>query len=385
MDDFSIERGPAGTVPVLRRDFSRLHVTDKLRDYPRKRKVDGRRLVHHAGKAPIADPDPFGYYHATSAQSATGYGCQAVLNMWDPYCELSGDHSLSQLGIQNYDNPKLQSLEAGWGVCQDQYGDWQPHLFTYYTTNGYDTDGDGLGGYNRDYTGWVQYDANVFPGIRINGSSNYGGGQTVITIKFQLWQGNWWFQTQGIWMGYYPASLFTGKNAGTTLGDHGEWLGFWGEVYSARSDPTRTTTDMGSGNFAEDEWTWSAFQSNTQIQTDLQGTMADSNGLVSSEDSSYYDIEFHMQSGSSWGSYFWFGGPGRVERLRIPDVPRDGVRVLVGGADGILITIDANGHIHILPSQGPGDPELLKAITALLKGLRVLGQLAAGAPSPVGS
>ena len=283
MDDFSIERGPAGTVPVLRRDFSRLHVTDKLRDYPRKRKVDGRRLVHHAGKAPIADPDPFGYYHATSAQSATGYGCQAVLNMWDPYCELSGDHSLSQLGIQNYDNPKLQSLEAGWGVCQDQYGDWQPHLFTYYTTNGYDTDGDGLGGYNRDYTGWVQYDANVFPGIRINGSSNYGGGQTVITIKFQLWQGNWWFQTQGIWMGYYPASLFTGKNAGTTLGDHGEWLGFWGEVYSARSDPTRTTTDMGSGNFAEDEWTWSAFQSNTQIQTDLQGTMADSNGLVSSE------------------------------------------------------------------------------------------------------
>ena len=67
---------------------------------------------------------------------------------------------------------------------------------------------------------------------------------------------------------------------------------------------------MGSGNFAEDGWTWSAFQSNTQVQTDTQGTMADSNGSTSVEDSTYYDIQSHMQSGSSWGSYFWFGGPG---------------------------------------------------------------------------
>jgi hypothetical protein len=310
MDDPRIERGPDGTVPVLRRDFSRLHVTAKLRDYPRKRKVDGRRLTPRAGKPPVGDPDPFGYYHATSAQWATCYGCEAVLSMWDPYCEFSGDHSISQFGIQNYDNGPAQSLEAGWEVSHDQYGDWLPHLFTYYTTNGYAQDGDNEGGYNQDYAGWVQYDANVFPGILINGSSTYGGNQDIITIKYQLWQGNWWFQAQGIWMGYYPASLFLGNQSGATLSDHAEWVAFWGEVYTSLADPTQTTTWMGSGNFAEYEWTWSAYQSNTQLQTDGDGTMLDSNGSPSAENSAMYDIESYMQSGSSWGSYFWFGGPG---------------------------------------------------------------------------
>jgi len=307
MHDPNIERGPAGTVPILRRDFSRLGGTG----HPRKRKVDGRRLTPRADKMPSAAPDPFGYYHATSAQWATCYGCEAVLSMWDPYTEFSADHSIAQFGMQNYDNPQLQSLEAGWEVCSDQYSDYLPHLFTYYTTNGYTQDGDNLGGYNRDVAGWVQYDANVFPGILINGTSTYGGNQDVITIKFQLWQGNWWFQAQGIWMGYYPASLFTGGQGGAALGDHAEWVAFWGEVYSSLADPTQTTTYMGSGNFAESGWTWSAYESNTQIQTDGNGTMADSNGSQSAENTAMYDIQSQMQSGSSWASYFWFGGPGK--------------------------------------------------------------------------
>jgi Neprosin len=310
MDDPSIERGPPGTVPVLRRDLSRLRSTETLSDVPRKRKVDGRRLTPRSGKLPAADPDPFHYYHATSAQWATCYGCEAVLNMWDPYTEYSSDHSISQFGMQNYDNPRLQSIEAGWEVCHDQYGDWLPHLFTYYTTDGYTGDGDNLGGYNRDFAGWVQYDPNVFPGILINGSSTYGGNQDIITIKFQLYQGNWWFQAQGIWMGYYPASLFGGGPGGAALGDHAEWVAFWGEVYSSLADPSQTTTWMGSGNFAEDGWTWSAYQSNTRIQIDGNGTMADSDGSPSAENPAMYDIQSNMVSGSSWASYFWFGGPG---------------------------------------------------------------------------
>ncbi len=155
-----------------------------------------------------------------------------------------------------------------------------------------------------------RYDPNVFPGILINGSSTYGGNQDVITIKFQLYQGNWWFQAQGIWMGYYPASLFGGGPGGAALSDHAEWVAFWGEVYSSLADPSQTTTWMGSGNFAEDGWTWSAYQSNTRIQTDGNGTMADSDGSPSAENPAMYDIQSNMVSGSSWASYFWFGGPG---------------------------------------------------------------------------
>jgi hypothetical protein len=314
LDDPRVERGPAGTIPVLRRDFSRLHVTERLADYPRKRKVDGRHLTPRADRQPVGtDPNPFGYYHATSAQWATCFGCEAVLNMWDPYCEFSADHSISQFGLQNYDEGPAQSLEAGWEVCQDQYGDWRPHLFTYYTTNGYAKDGDGLGGYNQDYSGWVQYDPNIFPGALINGSSAYGGGQEIVTIKFQLWEGNWWFQAQGIWLGYYPASLFMGnRSVFSTLGDHAEWVAFWGEVYSSLSDPSQTTSWMGSGNFAEEGWSWTAYQSNTRIQSDRGGAMTDSDGASSAENSAMYDISANMQSGSSWGSYFWFGGPGTI-------------------------------------------------------------------------
>ena len=40
--------------------------------------------------------------------------------------------------------------------------------------------------------------------------------QRIITLKYQLYQGNWWFQVQGIWLGYYPATLFQGTAAAFT-------------------------------------------------------------------------------------------------------------------------------------------------------------------------
>jgi hypothetical protein len=48
------------------------------------------------------------------------------------------------------------------------------------------------------------------------------------------------------------------------------------------------------------------------------------------------------------------------------------VKVVIGGGDGPLITIDQNGHIHVLPSQGPGDPELRRAFVSLAEILQVI-------------
>jgi hypothetical protein len=53
-------------------------------------------------------------------------------------------------------------------------------------------------------------------------------------MKFQLYQEptdgslNWWVAVQGIWMDYYPASLFAGG-----IGGDVDWIGFGGEVYSS--------------------------------------------------------------------------------------------------------------------------------------------------------
>ena len=38
--------------------------------------------------------------------------------------------------------------------------------------------------------------------------STFGGTQYILNLKWQLWQGNWWFRVNGTWIGYYPASLF---------------------------------------------------------------------------------------------------------------------------------------------------------------------------------
>jgi Neprosin len=67
---------------------------------------------------------------------------------------------------------------------------------------------------------------------------------------------------------------------------------------------------MGSGYWAEDGWTYAAFQSNLLVQTDRNGGLADYNGNGWASDPDMYDIVTQMQSGTSWGSYFWMGEPG---------------------------------------------------------------------------
>jgi hypothetical protein len=94
----------------------------------------------------------------------------------------------------------------------------------------------------------------------------------------------------------------------TTLGAVAEWVGFWGEVYSALSDPTQSKTQMGSGQKAETGWTKACFQSNLLIQPTRDNSPVNQNGSPSTEDPSKYDIQMHMNSGGSWGSYFYAGG-----------------------------------------------------------------------------
>jgi hypothetical protein len=48
------------------------------------------------------------------------------------------------------------------------------------------------------------------------------------------------------------------------------------------------------------------------------------------------------------------------------------VQVIIGGADGPLVTINGKGVISVLPSQGPGDPEIRKAVASIAAGLQTL-------------
>ena len=313
------DTGPAGHVPVLRPDPARIGSLDKLARV--QSKSGGLRVNVNRTNKKAADPNPAGYFHALSSQWATAYGADAWLNLWDPAVDIpldpGDDHSISQLWLQNYHKPQVQSLEGGLTVDHSLNGDAANHLFTYYTTNGYTQDGDNLGGYNRLQAGWIQYNPSIFPGIRINGSSQQGlSPQLEIGIKYQLWQGNWWFGFNNnesgpwIWLGYYPGSLFNGGIAGQV-----DWVAWGGEVYTALANPCNTLDQMGSGRRAADGWTHACYQRLLHNQTDQNGSLADYDGIASVDvaasgcPTNEYTIQTFMDSGSSWGSYQFFGGP----------------------------------------------------------------------------
>ena len=63
----------------------------------------------------------------------------------------------------------------------------------------------------------------------------------------------------------------------STLGDHADHIGFWGEVFDSDDVSGRTSTDMGSGYWPEYRWKWSAYEHNLRYQSERNGGMSDYN------------------------------------------------------------------------------------------------------------
>jgi hypothetical protein len=307
-----IERGPKGTVPVMRKKLETLGFSKSLKKYLSKTR--GHRILRSRNLTHPAPEEDGNHRYGSSGQSITCFGGGGQLSCFDPYTESSDDFSLIQIGLSNGDLGFLQTVEAGWQECQDITGDWVPHLFTYYTTNGYTDDSDNQGGYNQDVDGWIQHDDVIFPGSTFTPYSVRGGEQRKISIKFQLYKGNWWLKCQGRWVGYYPASLFMGnQSVFSTLGDHADHIGFWGEIFDSDDVDGRTKSDMGSGYFPNKGWPWSAYMHNLMVQTHRDGgghQHYDGSAEIFESDPDMYGIESHFDSGGSWGSYLYVGGPG---------------------------------------------------------------------------
>ena len=59
-----------------------------------------------------------------------------------------------------------------------------------------------------------------------------------------------------------------------------------------------------------------------------------------------------------------------------------GVRVIMAGADGVLVTIDGNGQMIVRPPDGPGDREIRQAVAAMAQAVKVLGSSGGFSLSP---
>ena len=110
--------------------------------------------------------------------------------MFKAFVNNAGDFSLLQSAVAYQSSVGLQTVEAGWINYPLQID--QPHIFTYFTTDGYASSGNKVGGWNQDVGGWVQVDSTYFPGTVFSTIATIGGTQYDMTMQFQLFQGNWW-------------------------------------------------------------------------------------------------------------------------------------------------------------------------------------------------
>jgi len=311
LQEASAEHGPKGTVPIIRKNLDGLTYRYDLKRFLSK--THGHRVVDLHGLAyPAPEPDG-SHRYGSSSQNVTAFGAEGVFSCFDPYLETEGDFSLIQVALTNSDLGFRQSVEAGWQEMEDMYGDWVPHLFTYYTTNGYTNDDDDEGGYNTDVDGWVQIDDSICPEITFAPYSQRDGKQYRMSLKYQLYNDNWWLRCQDRWIGYYSARLFMGnQSVFSTLGDHADYVGFYGEIFDSDDVAGRTRSDMGSGRWPETGWGSAAYIHNIRYQKDRGGGMSDYDGSsgVFESDPDMYGIDAHFEGGSSWGSYLYVGGPG---------------------------------------------------------------------------
>ncbi|KAK9062803.1 hypothetical protein SSX86_019993 [Deinandra increscens subsp. villosa] len=297
------QRCPKGTVPVRRSTVHDVLRADSLYDFGKK-----RRRTDPLARRPDA-PDVVsgnGHEHAIAytGTSSEVYGAKATINVWDPKIEVINEFSLSQIWVLSgsFDGSDLNSIEAGWQVSPELYGDNRPRLFTYWTSDAYQA----TGCYNLLCSGFVQTNSRIAIGAAISPLSEFQGSQFDVTIV--IWKdpklGNWWMGFgDNTLVGYWPAELFT------HLADRATMVEWGGEIVNSRANGEHTSTEMGSGHFAEDGFGKASYFRNLEIVDSDNSLISARDISTLAENTNCYNIK--SSSNSQWGTYFYYGGPGR--------------------------------------------------------------------------
>ncbi|XP_010547698.1 PREDICTED: uncharacterized protein LOC104819360 [Tarenaya hassleriana] len=286
------ESCPEGTVPIRRTKEEDVLRATSLSSFGKKFRSFRR------------DTNSNGHEHAVGYVSGDEYyGAKASINVWVPKVENQYEFSLSQIWIisGSFGND-LNTIEAGWQVSPELYGDKYPRFFTYWTNDAYQA----TGCYNLLCSGFVQTNSEIAIGAAISPTSSYEGGQFDITLL--IWKdpkhGNWWLEFgSGILVGYWPSFLFT------HLRDHASMVQYGGEIVNSSPFGDHTATQMGSGHFAEEGFSKASYYRNIQIVDWDNNLVPPTNLKVIADHPNCYDIQGGINK--VWGNYFYYGGPGK--------------------------------------------------------------------------
>lgn len=276
----------AGTIPMERVTL------EKMVQFPT--------LQAFLAKSPSDQAAANTHRYAVSYQNVTNYGGNSVLNLWNP----SGYFSLSQQWYVGGSGTGTQTVEGGWIHYPTKFGS-KSVLFIYYTADDYQK----TGCYNLDCSAFVQTNNSWALGGPFTNYSSYGGTQYGFTLQWEYYNGNWWLFLQGSGsiqsVGYYPGSIYNGG----PLSKKSREIEYGGETYT----PNSSWPHMGSGKFANAGWQQAAFQNtifyNPKNQNGGSGVWATLSPYETNP-TCYTIIITPSSSGGSWGTYFYFGGPG---------------------------------------------------------------------------
>ncbi|KAL3697609.1 hypothetical protein R1sor_011685 [Riccia sorocarpa] len=209
-------------------------------------------------------------------------GASATFSMWQPYVELPSEFSLAQIWITagNYQDNSLNSIEVGWQVCEEIYGDNLPHLFVFWTRDAYNSTHCYKYAYLRD------------------------AGNEI-----------WVLALDGENVGYWPASLFNLLNDGVATN-----VDWGGEIVNSEPDGRHTKTVMGSGQFAEAGLKSAAYirsMKTRNLQNEEVAAPLDPNNRPFATKSSCYDVRRFSDPSSVWGTYIVYGGAGLSSKCQV--------------------------------------------------------------------
>ncbi|XP_057952215.1 protein neprosin-like isoform X2 [Malania oleifera] len=272
------EACPEGTVPIRRTTEKDVLRASDIRKF-------GRKLRRHVRR----DTTSSDHEHAVMfVKGDQYYGAKTSINVWAPRVTDEYEFSLSQIWVisGSFEND-LNTIEAGW------------------QTDAYQK----TGCYNLLCSGFIQTNNKIAIGAAISPRSSYGGRQ--FDIGLMVWKdpkhGHWWLEFgSGLLVGYWPSFLFS------HLRTHASMIQFGGEIVNTRSSGYHTSTQMGSGHFAEEGYGKSSYFRNLQVVDWDNSLIPPANPRLFADRRTCYNIR--GGSNNAWGYYFYYGGPGKNSR-----------------------------------------------------------------------
>jgi hypothetical protein len=326
-EDGNARACPDGSVPEIRLTADRI------------KKVGGLDAFTHAvhkkqgprGPKP-ADPslDFPGYGHVTvtwdGVKATSGMSTMTIADPSIPGADyvLYDDHSLAQTWMFGGSEMGpgcgancFQTVEAGWDVDYDIFGDYNPHLFTFATNDGYATTGcyDNWPGLSvLTCLDWIPLTSTYALGQALPVSIPGGAQQELLvyTVKNSTYKG--WLLVIDIGgshtvLGYYPTSDYGSGPMAT----EGTTFEVGGEVYDGQANASGVWPDppnipMGMGGLGgiypwiDQGHKWTAMHRNYQYNSVTKAPAP-----VSTRPGSYTYNQSDAAGSSTWGNYFYYG------------------------------------------------------------------------------